>query len=258
MPAAEDFSNYYKTISNAALMHILNNPDGYEASAVEAAKNEFFNRHLSDSEIQLANEAADSSKMQQENQREKILAAEHKLKTAGNNLLETLHPVQSGIRTREKTIRFIAIFFTALFLYSFIKDFRLHQAYIKDFLKFPSDSILHFFPLVLLPFAVFAFWRRKTAGWMLLIVFLSFSIVAGIWLLMQSIKWKSSTYSLLNNLFPRVSPIIYIIQLAVLTATMYVLCKAEIREIYIIGKEKMLAAILLSALAMSVLMFALA
>ena len=257
MSAAEDFSNYYKTISNAELMSILHNPHGYQASAIEAAKIELSSRQLSDSEIQLGKEAL-SSKILQEKQREKMPGAEHKLKTTGNNLLETLHPIQSGIRTREKTIRLIAIFFTALFLYTFIKDFRLHPAYLKDFSKFPSDSILHFFPLVLLPVGVFAFWNRKAIGWMLLIIFLSFSVVVGIWLLVQSIKWKSSTYSLLNNLFPQTSPILYIIQLAVLIGTMYVLCKANIREVFIISKQKMTAAIVLSLLATFLIMCVLA
>ena len=56
MTTSNDFSEYYKTISNSELLTILDNPGDYQTLAVEAAKQEFSYRQLSDEEIQPAKE----------------------------------------------------------------------------------------------------------------------------------------------------------------------------------------------------------
>ena len=52
----ENFSDYYKTISNGDLLIILENPGGYQPLAVEPAKSELKNQQLSDFQIQEAKE----------------------------------------------------------------------------------------------------------------------------------------------------------------------------------------------------------
>jgi hypothetical protein len=41
MGISNDFSEYYKTISNAELLNILEKPLGYQLAAIEAAKKNF-------------------------------------------------------------------------------------------------------------------------------------------------------------------------------------------------------------------------
>ena len=48
------FSEYYKKISAAELIEILDNPDDYQPSAVEAAKQEFAQRQMSEIELTAA------------------------------------------------------------------------------------------------------------------------------------------------------------------------------------------------------------
>lgn len=44
MPTSNNFSEYYKTISDTELFSILDNPEDYQALAVEAAKEELAHR----------------------------------------------------------------------------------------------------------------------------------------------------------------------------------------------------------------------
>ena len=241
MTTANDFGKYYKTISNTELLSILENPGDYQASAIETAKKEFSDRQLSDTEIEEAKKPLDAKQLQKEKQAEIIKTIEEKIKSTGNTLIETLNPIQTGIPSAEKTIRFIIIVFSGLFLYEFIKDFRTHLAYVKDIPRFPTESILYLFPFLLLPLSIIIFWQRKSIGWVLLTIFVTFSFVAVLWLLIQVLLWKPSGNSDFEIiLFPRPPLFTIIIQLIFFAGTLYALCKQNVRQVFSISENKMI------------------
>lgn len=239
MKTSNNFIEYYKTISDTELLSILDNPQDYQELAVEAAKQEFSNRQLSDTAIQEARQPLLAKQMQNEKEREKVKAVESKIKSAGHTFIDTINPIQPGIPSTEKTIRLIVIIFGGIFLYQFISGFRENLAYIKDIPGFPFESIAILLPQILLPAATIAFWKRKTLGWTLLTIFLTFSAVGALWLFFQSFNRNPSGFAGLDNLIPRLSPTTYIIQLLFSGVTIYVLCKPNIREVYSVDKQKM-------------------
>jgi hypothetical protein len=239
MVTANDFSEYYKTISDTELIGILDNSNDYQPLAVVAAKEEFSKRQLSEAEIQIARQPLIANQQQKDKEKEKVKAVETKFKEAGHTFIDVINPIQSGIPSTEKTIRLIVIIFGGTFLYQFIKDFKANLTYVEDFPRFPFESIIYFVPQILLPVATIAFWKRKTIGWRLLTIFLTFSAVGAMWLLFQSFKWKPSGFVGLDNLYPRPSPENYFIQLLFFAGTIYVLCKSNIREVFSIDKNKM-------------------
>lgn len=254
MTTPNDFSEYYKTISDTELLDILDNSGDYQSSAIDAAKEEFSKRQLSESAIQEARQPLIVKQQQKEKEREKIEMVETKIKTAGHTFIDTINPIQSGIPSTEKTIRLIVIIFGGLFLYQFFKGFSTYLACIKDIPKFPFESFLYLLPQILLPVAIFSFWKRKTFGWILLTIFLTFSTVGAMWLLFLSFSWNSSILGDLDDIFPP-SPTTYIIQLLFLVATIYVLCKTNIREVFNIDKQKMIATIGITGFVTLILMF---
>ena len=259
MTTSNEFGKYYKTISNTELLNILENSTDYQPSAVEAAKKEFSDRHLSDAEIKEAKEPLIAKQIQKEKQKEKIKEIEDKVKKTGYTIIETLNPIQSDIPSTEKTIRLIVIIFGGIFLYQLIKGFRNHLAYIKDIPRFPFESILYLLPLILLPAATFTFWRRTTIGWTLLMAFLTYSISDALLGLFYSLTWKSSSSIGFDNLFPKPSPMTYILQLMFLIATIVVLCKSNIRQVFSINERRIaptigITILLAAALMLSVLL----
>ena len=254
MTTSNDFSKYYKTISNTELLNILENQSDYQPSAVEAAKKEFLERQLSDAEIKEAKEPLIAKQIEKEKQKEKVKAIEDKVRETGHTILETLNPIQPDIPSTEKIIRLIVIIFGGIFLYQFIKDFRTHLAYIKDIPRFPFESILYLLPLILLPVATFTFWKRMTIGWTLLIAFLTYSVSNALVALFYSLTWRSSGSFGLDNLFPRPSPITYILQLGFLIAAIVVLCKANIRQVFSIKEQRIAPTIGITILLTAALM----
>jgi len=246
MKPSIDFSEFYKSISNTELLNILDNPGDYQPLAVEAAKNELLKRQLSETEIKEAREQIIAKQIQKEKQREKVKAIEDKVKATGYSLLDTLNPIQTGIPSTEKIIRLIVIVFGALFLYQLIKDFKIHEIYIKDIPRFPFDSILYLAPLLLLPVAIFTFWKKIRIGWFLLAIFLVFSTVAVLWELLQYFLLGPPGNSGLNSFFPQPSGSTLIIQLIFYGGTLYTICKQNMRNEFSISENKMLATIIIT------------
>jgi hypothetical protein len=247
MTTSNDFSEFYKSISNTELLSILDNSGDYQPLAVEAAKKELFKRQLSEIEIKEARKPIIAKQIQKEKQREKVKAIENKIKTTGYTLIDTLNPIQTGIPSTEKTIRLIVIVFGGLFLYQFIKDFKIHVMYIKDFPAFPFESTLYFAPLILLPVAILTFWKRIRIGWFLLVIFITYSTVDVLWVLIQYfLLGPPSDNSILGTLFPRPSISTLIVRLIFFGGTLYVICKQNIRNEFSISENKMLATIIIA------------
>ena len=118
-----DFSDYYKTITDTELLDILEHQENYQHLAIEAAKKEFENRKLSDEDISKAKQPLILKQLEKEKQKKKIKVIENRVKNAGNTLVETLNPIQTETPTTDKLIRLISIAFFALFLFKIISDF---------------------------------------------------------------------------------------------------------------------------------------
>jgi hypothetical protein len=246
MPTPHDFTTYYKTISNTELLGILENSNDYQPEAIEAARRELINRELTDAELTEAKKPLLETKAHKEKQQEKIKAIEDKVRTAGAGFIETLNPIQSGIQSSEKIIRFIVLVFGLLFLYQFIRDRYLILSSIKELSRFPIESLLYLFPLLLMAIAVIFFWKRKPIGWILLAIFLSFSFVAAAWLFIHAILWEPTGNSFIDT-FTKPPPVFaQVIQLIFFSGIIYAISKKNIRELFSITEGTMLATIIIS------------
>lgn len=248
MSSSDHFSDYYKTITHTELLAILDNPGDYQPAAIEAARAEQERRQLSESDIREARQPLVEKVQRKEAEREKIKAVEEKLKAVGTSFFDTINPVQQGIPTTEKMIRRITIVFGAIFLYQLISDFREHIAYISDFSSYPFVTVIYLFSLVLLPVALLFFWKRKQLGWILLTIYLSFTVVSVLWFMFLTFTRKHSGYVVLESFYQAPPLTVFIIQLLFFVGALYVLCRKDIRELYSITDQKMAATISITAL----------
>jgi len=113
MTTSNDFSEFYKSISNTELLSILDNSGDYQPLAVEAAKKEFFMRQLSETEIKEARKPIIAKQIQKEKQREKVKAIAQNggtpLVVSFNNeikgVIELQDIIKPGIQDRFQRLR---------------------------------------------------------------------------------------------------------------------------------------------------------
>lgn len=243
-----NFSEYYKTLSHSALLEILGNPGSYQPLAIEAAKVEFNSRQLSDKEIKEAKQSLLTSQKEKEKEWEKVKMVETKIKTAQHVFLNTINPIKSGATSTEKSITLIIISFGSLFLYQVISNSRMLTYSFTRISVFDFRSFLIFIPYVIMPIAIFLFWKRITVGWILLIFFATHFLVLIFWMLIQNIGSSVIGSSEFDSLFRKPSAISFLIPLIIISGTLYVLCKPKLKEIFKIDNQKMITTITISSL----------
>lgn len=248
MSTANEFSEYYKTISDAELLEIIDNPSGYQPSALEAAQKELSDRQLSEPELEHARQLKTAKQEAREKNIPMIISIESRIKSKGSVFIGSLNPMQPGIPSAEKAIRILVCVFGGLFLYDCIKEHRLFFYTMLEISTFPIYSLMTLFPQLLLGVAVFLFWKRKMIGWALLTAFTTMITVTIVLMLVQYSTLFASGLRSIDRLFPMPSLESYLIQLIIFGSALIVLCRERIRIIYAVDKAKMIAVIIIGAL----------
>jgi hypothetical protein len=239
-----EFTELYKKLSNSELLKIIAESEKYNPIAVETAKTEIDSRKLSTEEL---NQAKTDINEQQEKKKleiEKRKRQEEKIKKSASTLFDTINPIQNGNQTPEKIIRLTTLIFAGIAVYRIFKEFgMLRYMFTDSGGKWDLSMVEYFFPLILLPLAIFLFWKRKKSGWVLLSIFLTYSAITAIGLFFMNLGREPSGIPALESLFPTVSPITYIMTLIFFGGTLWLICKENIRNIYKISKQTIFATI---------------
>ena len=248
MMTADDFREQYKKLSNHELLEIFANKSDYQPLAIEAAQQEINERNLSGYELEEATQILNDKNEQKEKQIQKVKAVESRIKNAGNTFIDTINPIQPQTPTVDKIIKIISLVYGGIFLFTIIKDFKLIIYSLEDFLDFPGISLFFLVPLFLLPVAVILFFKRKTAGWIVLTIFVSWNATGILWAFIHSLTRYSERSGGIDSLFPQPSPMIYFVQTVFLIGTLYMLCKKDIKDIFRINKERAVSTIFIGGL----------
>jgi hypothetical protein len=231
-----NFSEYYKTISNAELLAILDTPEDYQPDAIEAARFELMNRQLTEVEIIEANQINLSIQEKKVNQYEKEAAIKNKVKNTWTIFIETLNPIQTGIQTAEKIIRFILVVYGLYYLYFLITTYPALPGFFRDLTLSPLGGFLELLPFWVWPLALLLFWKRKRAGWIMFTFYLGLTSLFIITELISLTIGNQPKYEVFEEYTN--PPISSLIQLLMLAATFYMLCKPLIRNEFSVNKDK--------------------
>lgn len=239
-----EFEEKYKTYSNTELLRVIENPDDYQQIAVETAKTIFSKRLLTEVEIKIAKDELEIERQEKLNKEQEKSENKDKLMNIGKSIIDTVNPIQNNTPTTEKTIKIITLLFGGLFLFQFYKEFWLIRFFFTESSAFSDFSpILFFLPLIILPTALFLFYKRKKNGWFLLTMFLTYSAVNEIGNFIVTINMEPTGIPALDSLIPQTSPITLLIKFLLFSGTVWVLSKENIRTIYTISKQTMILTI---------------
>lgn len=241
MDIQPDYSRFYKRLSNSELLDILENPGSYQAVAIEAAKKEFLNRQLSQQELAKLKNDRRENQLLIEEKAQKKKAFQNKMEYNGNSIIASINPDQEGICKNERSIRIIVIGLGVLVLYQLIRDFTIIRFFIKNMAGMLLETISIILPIVILPVALFLFWKRRSAGWRLLSIWLTFFIMDNVGLLLSSSVSGPSGYLYQSPSIPGI-----LIHLTILCGALFTICKKDIRLEFKIENNDMISTIALT------------
>jgi len=239
-----EFTELYKKLSDSELLTIIAESTKYNPIAVETAKLEIENRQLTEQELNQAKskiyekENAKKIEVEKRKQREEIF------KEKTSTLFDTINPIQNGIQTPEKIIRLTILIFGGLAIYRLYQQLGMFQIiFYEGFSDWDLSMVEYFFPIIILPVAIILFWKRNKIGWILLSIFLTYSAFNAIVLFLMNFGRQPSGIPALENIFPTVSPAVYIITLLFFGGFLFLNCKQGVRNIFKVSKQTMIATI---------------
>ncbi len=250
------FTERYKSYSNAELIKVIESSSDYQPEAVETAKNEIAQRQLTDKELKEAKTELENQRQEKNNQIEKKREIENKVKKIATSIVDTINPIQQSTPSTDKLIRLIMIVFVLISVYQLYDNFEMLKfMFSNSGGEWDFSIILYFVPLFLVPIAAALFWFRKKIGWILLVIYMTNSAVNSIGLLIQTWNMKSFGIPAFDSVFPQISPLTYILTFLYFAGIIWVISKGNIRNVYGINKKIMFITIGITTI-LTVVLFA--
>jgi len=239
-----EFTELYQKLSNSELLKIVVESEKYNPIAVETAKTEIESRKLSEQELNQAK----SKIAEEENVKKREVAKrkerDERIKKSTSTLFETINPIQNGIQTPEKIIRLTILIFGCLVIYRLYQQFGMFQVIFHEGISdWDLSMVEYFLPIIILPIAVILYWKRNKIGWVLFSIFLTYSAFNAIVLFFMNLGRKPSGIPALENIFPTVSPTVYIMTLLFYGGFLFLNCKDDIRDVFKVSKKTMFTSI---------------
>lgn len=235
-----DFTERYKEYSNLVLLKIIDNPEGYQPSAVVAAQEVLDSRQLSNEEMETAKTELAAFNRQKETQDQKKKELENKVKDIGASVFSAVNPIQTDRPSTDRLIKIVCIVFGAIFLIQLYKDWPLISFMFTDGdAKWDLSMVLYFSTLIIVPVATFLFLKRKKLGWTLFAILLTYSTISTLGIFIMILKLQPSGIGALDKLFPPMSPMTHFVVFVFFAAMLLTICKKEIRDAYAVGKKHM-------------------
>lgn len=245
MAPQNPFTARYKNLSNVELLEILEEPEHYQALAIDAARQELDTRQLSQEELESANATLREKKSHLHARQEKKKQLQLQARNTVQKLAENLSPLQQNKPSDEKTIKIICLVYAANFLYEIIFRFTSIIALLSDIF---SCGILCGIPAVtilLTPVSLVLLWLKNKNGWILFVFLVSFNLsflLFNISSLLHDMFFETPGLSVTFYQPPRIETFIWPIVLngGVLVA----ITRKSIRAIFRIDRRNALLAIL--------------
>jgi hypothetical protein len=247
MPSSFNFSEQYQKLSNTDLLYIIENPGKYQDHAIEAANTEWEKRSLSDAEKEEARKEILNREQVKEQKKDRIQSIRHKAQYSIGSLAETINPIQTTKRSADRIINFIVLIFSFFYLYRLVNNYEDLIFYLREFQQFAYEMPVILLEYIVLPVGIFAFFKRKIAGWIIIAIYLSFSMVSLSWFLYEILTWEAPAFEFLDAEF-RPSPVPSLVQLLFAAGMLYAICRIEIREKFSVDQIIMMATLIITTL----------
>jgi hypothetical protein len=177
-------SEVYKTYSVTALLRIIENPENYRPEAVKTARDELDARDLTSDDKNRAIAELEAERQELALKKEHREEIKNTLKEKGSGIMDYINPIQDNeddTRKSPRLINTIAIIFLAIGLLQIITQFDLITGLFQN-TRWDFSVVIFLFPVIITPLAAILFWMKKTAGWILLSIYLSFALMGLLWM----------------------------------------------------------------------------
>lgn len=135
----------------------------------------------------------------------------------------------------------VTVLLALIFLYDLFSNTSDKQMLLENFGRYPLKVGVIAWPIIVLPLALVLFWMRKRWGWLLLMLYVAYSVSYNAWIVSHLLTEDGRT-AMGDQLAPAPSPTVFIAGTIFYLLIFLFLCWKKLREIYQVSEGQMLAA----------------
>lgn len=243
-----NFNKQYKQYSDADLLKIIENATNYQPLAVIAAKKILDGRNLNKAEIEIVKSSIIKEREEKETRKQKIQEFKNRVKSTGTSVLDALNPIQTDQQESETLIKMICGVFGMIFLFHLASHFgTIRYMFSEIEAKWNLDTAFYFLPFIMLPIALFLFYKRKKIGLALLIIFLTYTAVHIFGIYLLTLNRRASGIPAINNtIYPKTQIATQLLTFVFYAGALYRICQADIRKMFNVSLKQILLPIVIT------------
>lgn len=161
-----------------------------------------------------------------------------KVKNIFLSSINNINPFQPSIQNYERQIRLLTLFISVFSIFLLSKEFNgIIFLFSKGISYWGYGTAMYYFPLILLVLAAFLFWLRLKVGWVILCVYLTYSIIRSIGFLI--IFWDRDPMgtTMIDSFFSEAIPIYQIITILIFGICFWIIAKNETLKKFHINRK---------------------
>jgi hypothetical protein len=226
------FTERYITLSNTDLLKIIDNQADYQPLAVETAVAELSRRQLGAEELEGIKAGIDLEQQEKTLKKLKQQAFENKVKDIGAAVVDAVHPIQQTTPSTGRIINYLSAALGIMFLLTLFSELGMLK-----FLFFYKgghwgfETLFYLLQFFIIPLLTLLFWRRKRAGWILLCIYCSYSIISAFAVVILAMK-QNHGESGIGGFLPPALSVSSIWCIVFFGACLWFICKRTIRDVY--------------------------
>lgn len=215
-----EFAKAMSQRSDFELYLILNyEKDSYKAKALEAAKEEFISRAITDQQINEFEEQIEAKKSAKKQKKQQQGEFKKKAWEIGKLFIPTEK------ETLSQNILSLCAFMSLIYVFYLIKNFNLLYELVRDQENWDLSTFPFIVPFLLYPIGIFGLYKSKTFGWYLIIALLTFDTLS------------SLIFGQLEFMFPKPSITANIIRNITLIGIIFFLFRTRVLTKYGVKKQ---------------------
>lgn len=177
----------------------------------------------------------------------KVTGIRKSIKKLGSQISNDINPLI--VKPHDRNIKILCIGIGMIFLYSLYTDFNLLVFMLSDKQAvWTFYIILYFLPLIYLPITIYFFFKKSKAGWILLSVWLTYTILTIIHSFIVETYYieysNDGILSLIDDLYPRKGLPIYLVSILLYGLVTYYINTKPVKSIFNISKNRQILSVI--------------
>lgn len=184
--ASNPFIETFRRLPVDKLVTIIDHPKDYPPLALDTAKNELLRRRINELQLDTIRKEVEGAEVRKKIEKQKNAEKINSLKSAGDHVLSFLDPFVE--KSPQRMLNLIALGLVFIAVFKIITNASMLWSLFENVSNWDHSSFLFVLDALFLPLSVIPFIKKRVFGLVLVMLWLLYLVVVGMWILISTFR----------------------------------------------------------------------